>query len=167
MHHDSFFADPHSWVYLAFVLFVILFGRKLWSALAAILDQRAEAIRNELAEAQRLRHEAAAMLKDATAQRATALAEAKALLDGAHAEAARLAQAAADEAKAAAARREQQAMDRIAAAEKAALDEVRIAAAEVATAAARAVIRDGLTTEAGAALVDTAIAGLPTALRAA
>lgn len=167
MHHDSFFADPHSWVYLAFVLFIILFGRKLWSALAAILDQRAEAIRNELSEAQRLRQEAAAMLKDATAQREAALAEAKELLDGAHAEAARLAQAAADEAKAAAARREQQAMDRIAAAEKAALDEVRIAAAEVATAAARTVIQGGLTAEASAALVDSAISGLPTAMRAA
>lgn len=167
MHHGSFFEDPHSWVYLAFVLFIVLFGRKLWGALAAILDQRAESIRNELAEAQRLRQEAAAMLKDANAQREAALAEARQLLDGAQTEAARLAKAAADEAKAAASRRERQAMDRIAAAEKAALDEVRIAAAEIATSAARAVIKDGLTAQAGAALVDSAIADLPKALRAA
>ena len=58
-------------------------------------------------------------------------------------------------------------MDRIAAAEKAALDEVRIAAAEVAAAAARTVIEDGLSAESGANLVNSAIAGLPTALRAA
>lgn len=165
--HESFFADPHHWVYIAFAIFVLLFGRKLWGVLAAILDQRAEAIRNELAEAQRLRHEAAAMLTDATARRTTALAEAKELLEGAHAEAARLAQAAGEEAKSAAARREQQAMDRIAAAEKAAVDEVRIAAAEVAAAAARTVIQAELSAESGASLVDTAIAGLPTALRAA
>jgi F-type H+-transporting ATPase subunit b len=165
--HESFFADPRHWVYVAFVIFVLLFGGKIWGALAAILDQRAEAIRNELAEAQRLRHEAAAMLTDATARRTAALADAKALLEGAHAEAARLAKAAADEAKNATARREQQAMDRIGAAEKAALDEVRIAAAEVAAAAARTVIQDSLGAEAGAALVDTAISGLPSALRAA
>lgn len=162
--HETFFTDPRTWVSLAFVIFVVLFGGKIWGALAAILDKRAETIRTELAEAQRLRSEAEAMLKDASSRRETALAEAKALLDGAHAEAARLAAAATAEAQAAAKRREQQAMGRIAAAEKAAVDEVRIAAAEVAAAAARTVIRDGLSPEAGAALVDSAIAGLPAAM---
>ena len=58
-------------------------------------------------------------------------------------------------------------MDRIAAAEKAAVDEVRLTAAEVATAAARQVIADGPDAEADAGLIDHAIGQLPSALRAA
>jgi F-type H+-transporting ATPase subunit b len=56
------------------------------------------------------------------------------------------------------------AVDRIATAEKAAVDEVRSIAAEVAAVAAEKVIRESLTPEAGGALVDRAIASLPTAL---
>ena len=91
------------------------------------------------------------------------MVEAKQLLDGAKVEAARLAQEAAAEAEAAAHRREQMAMDRIAAAEKAAVDEVRTTAAEVATVAARQVIAEGLSAEDGR-LIDQAITQLPAAL---
>jgi F-type H+-transporting ATPase subunit b len=59
------------------------------------------------------------------------------------------------------------AMDRIAAAEASALTEVRNAAAEVATAAARSVIAERFDATADAALVDRAIGDLPRALRAA
>ncbi|MBN8891501.1 MAG: F0F1 ATP synthase subunit B [Rhodospirillales bacterium 70-18] len=162
--HETFFTDPRSWVAIAFVIFVLVFGRKIWAALAAMLDKRAETIRAELAEAQRLRQEAEAMLKDASTRREAALADATALLAGAKTEAARLAAAAAAEAQASAARREQMAMSRIAAAEKAAVDDVRIAAAEVAAAAARTVISEGLTAQADGVLVDQAINGLPAAL---
>jgi F-type H+-transporting ATPase subunit b len=162
--HESFFQDPRSWVAIAFVIFFVLFGKKLWGALAGMLDKRADDIRAELAEAQRLRSEAEAMLKDAKARREAALADAKLLIDGARAEAARLASAAAAEAEASAARRERMAVDRIAAAEKAAVDEVRIAAADIAAKAAEQVIRDTLTPAADGALVDRAIAGLATSL---
>jgi F-type H+-transporting ATPase subunit b len=166
MHEESFFAEPRVWVALAFIVFFVLFGRKLWGTIAAMLDDRATKIRAELDEAARLRREAEAMLKDAQARRADAVTEAKQLLEGAKAEAARLAQAAATEAEAAANRREQMAMDRIAAAEKAAVDEVRTTAAEVATVAARQVIADGLSEAADARLIDQAIAQLPAALAA-
>jgi len=155
MHEESFFADPRSWVAAAFVIFFVLFGAKLWAVLAAILDKRTESVRAELDEASRLRREAEAMLADASTRRAEAIAEAKALLDGAHAEAARLAAAAAADAEAGARRREKMAHDRIAAAEK---------AADVACVAAGRVIRDGLTPQADGALVDYAITGLSTAL---
>lgn len=163
-HHESFFQDPRSWVAIAFVIFFVLFGRKLWAALAGMLDQRADTIRAELAEAQRLRQEAEAMLKDAAARRETAMADAKRLLEGAKAEAERVTKAAAAEAEASANRREQMALDRIAAAEKAAVDDVRMAAADIAAKAAASVIRDTLTPDASAALVDHSIAGLAPAL---
>ena len=164
MQETSLFAEPRNWVALAFIVFFLLFGRKLWGAITALLDDRAAKIRAELDEAARLRTDAEAMLKDAQARREAAIVEAKQLLDGAKVEAARLAQATADEAEAAARRREQMAMDRIAAAEKAAVDEVRTTAAEVATVAARQVIADGLSAEADGGLIDQAIAQLPAAL---
>jgi F-type H+-transporting ATPase subunit b len=164
MHEESFFAEPRNWVAAAFIVFFLLFGRKLWGVIAALLDDRAAKIRAELDEAARLRAEAEAMLKDAQARREAAVAEATQLLEGAKVEAARLAQEAAAEAEGAARRREQMALDRIAAAEKAAVDEVRTTAAEVATIAARQVIADGLSAEADGRLIDQAITRLPAAL---
>jgi len=165
MHHEaSLFADPRTWVAVAFVIFFVLFGKTLWKALVGMLDKRADTIRAELAEAQRLRTEAEAMLADAAKSRDSALADAQALLEGARREATRLAALAVSDAEASAARRERMAMDRIAAAEKAAVDEVRYAAAEVAGAAAKIVISEGLSPDASNAIVDRAIAGLPSAL---
>jgi F-type H+-transporting ATPase subunit b len=163
-HTYGFWDNPKTWVAVAFVIFFVLFGSKLWAAITGILDKRAEQVRDELAEAQRLRTEAEALLKDARARREQALVDAKALMDGARTQAAQLAAAAAAEADASAPRRERMAVDRIATAEKAAVDEVRNVAAEVAATAAERVIRDTLSPEAGAALVDRAIASLPTAL---
>ena len=164
MEEPGFFGEPRNWVLIAFVLFFAIFGRKLWSVLAQMLDDRATKVRAELDEAARLRQEAEAMLRDAEARRAEALGESQALIAGARVEAERLAAAAAAEAEASARRREQMAMDRIAAAEKAAVDEVRLTAAEVATAAARQVIAEGLSAEADSRLIDHAIAQLPSAL---
>jgi F-type H+-transporting ATPase subunit b len=167
MHHDAgFFANPLNWVLLSFIIFFVLFGRKIWGALAAMLDDRAVRVRAELDEAAKLRSEAEAMLRDAEARHAAALGEAKALIEGARAEASRVAAQATAEADAGARRREQMALDRIAAAEKAAVDEVRLTAAEVATTAARQVIAEGLTADTGSALIDQAIVNLPNALAA-
>jgi F-type H+-transporting ATPase subunit b len=164
MPEGNFITEPRTWVAIAFILFFALFGGKLWSALVGLLDARATKVRAELEEAARLRTEAEAMLRDAEQSRARALAEAKALIEGAQAEAARAAAAAMAEAEASAKRREQMAVDRIAAAEKAAMDEVRLTAAEVATTAARQVIAEGLSVDADTRLIDHAIAQLPNAL---
>ncbi len=165
-HKESFFSTPANWVVLAFILFFVLFGRRLWGVLAGTLDARAVAVKTELEEASRLRREAEAMLRDAEKQRTDALADARALIEGAQAEASRVSAAAAVEAEASARRREQMAIDRIAAAEKAAVDDVRMAAAEIATAAARQVMAEGVTADVDAGLIDQAIAQLPSALAA-
>jgi F-type H+-transporting ATPase subunit b len=168
MHEEpGFFAEPSHWVVLAFFIFFVLFGRKLWGALTGMLDQRAASVRAELDEAARLKSEAEAMLKAAEATRMKAQSDAKTMIEGAAAEAARVAEATRVEAEMSARRREQMAIDRIDAARKQAVDEVRSAAAEVATVAARQVIAEGLSPEASAALIDQAITRLPAALRAA
>jgi F-type H+-transporting ATPase subunit b len=159
--------NPEFWVLVSFVTFIVLFGGKLWAAIAGALDGRTAAIRAELDEAQRLRREAETMLADATRAREEALAEAKQVLERSRIEAAHVAEAAAADAEASAKRRERVALDRIAAAEKAALAEVRQTAADIATSAARRVIAEGLGEERQTAILDQAIADLPRALRAA
>ena len=167
MHGElGFFADPVHWVVLSFFLFFIIFGKKLWGALAGMLDARAASVRAEIDEAARLKSEAEAMLKEAEATRAKAQADAKTLIDGAAAEATRVTEATRADAEASAKRREQMALDRIAAAQKQAIDDIRTAAAELATIAARQVIAEGLSPEASAALIDQAIMQLPAALAA-
>ena len=47
-----------AWVLIAFVLFFVLVGKKIWSALTTNLDQRKKMIENELNEAKKLREEA-------------------------------------------------------------------------------------------------------------
>ncbi len=163
-HHESFFANPRTWVAIAFIIFFVLFGRKMWAALAAMLDKRTSDIRAELDEAARLRREAEAMLADARNRREQALADAKTLLDSARAEAGRVADQAHADAEASGRRREKLAHDRISAAEKAAVTDVRLAAADLAARAAEQVIAATLSQEGDAPLIDSAIAGLPSAL---
>jgi F-type H+-transporting ATPase subunit b len=158
------FVQSVFWVFVAFAIFFLLFGKRLWSVMAGMLDARATAIRAELDEATRLRQEAEAMLKDAASGREAALTEAKTLLEAAKAEAERIAAAAAAEAEEGARRRERMAIARIEAAEKAAVSDVRIAATDVATQVATEVIRGELDASADAALVNHAIAALPAAL---
>jgi F-type H+-transporting ATPase subunit b len=165
-HEPGFFGEPRNWVVFAFILFFVLFGKTLWKALAGMLDARAVSVKAELEEASRLRREAESMLRSAEQQRIDALADAKALIEGARTEANRLAAAAAAEAEASARRREQMAIDRIAAAEKTAVDDVRLTAVDIATSAARQVLAEGLTADADALLIDYAIAQLPAALAA-
>lgn len=164
MHEESLVADPRFWIAVAFVIFVAVLGGRIWKALTGMLDKRADAVRAELAEAQRLRQEAEQMLADATARREAAMSDAQRLLEGARAEAQRLAQAAAADAEASARRRERMAMDRIAAAEKAAVNEVRVAAAELAATASESAIRENLGADAQARLIDQSIGHLTSAL---
>ena len=51
-----------AWVLIAFILFFVLVGKKLWLALTTNLDQRKKIIENELNEAKKLREEAQAEL---------------------------------------------------------------------------------------------------------
>ena len=96
---SSFFADPKFWVAVSFVLFFVLLGSKLWKAGTGALDSRADGIRKRIDEANKLRVEAEAKLKEAEAARAEAVKEAAELLARAKTEAARIAAAAAAGAK--------------------------------------------------------------------
>jgi F-type H+-transporting ATPase subunit b len=162
-----FYLRPVFYVAVAFVIFFVLFGRKLWQVIAGILDKRIADISRQLDEAARLRAEAEAMLAEARAQRQATLAESEALVASAQDEARRLAQSMQAEAEATAARRERMALDRIDAAEKAVVSELRITAIDIAIAAAEQVLAARLTEDVDVHLIDQSIADLPRAMRAA
>ena len=166
-HYEHFWLDPKFWVAVSFTVFAALAIKLAWGTVTAMLDGRGQRISAELAEAARLRQEAEDMLRQAEAERQAAMAEAAALIERAKAEAERVAATAAADAQAQAARREKMAMDRIAAAEASAVSEVRNAAAEVATMAARSLIAETFSAEDDAAMIDQAVTELPKALRAA
>jgi F-type H+-transporting ATPase subunit b len=169
MEYQAFHAVPWQhgsfWVFIAIVIFAILFARKIVTPLNAMLDHRAESVRAALAEAAHLKAEAQAMLADAKQRQEQANRDAEDILASAKREAERINEELTREAEATAKRRERLALERIAAAEKSALADVRNVAIDVATTAAATLLKSGFAADANATLIDTAITGIPTALR--
>lgn len=159
--------EPRFWTAVAFVLFFVIFGRKLWAAIREHLDARADVVRRDLDEAGRLRREAEQMLEDATRERERTLAETRDLLARSESEAAALADRILNEAESVAARYEKTARERIEAAERAVIREVQQRAVQVAVAAARDVVTQRLAEQPELAekLVEQSLQNLPEALR--
>ncbi|MDW8444536.1 MAG: F0F1 ATP synthase subunit B [Acetobacteraceae bacterium] len=153
--------DPKFWVAVSFFVFLAVAWKPLILRILRLLDARAERIRSEIAEAERLRAEAEALLRDAKARHEAAKAEAEAMLAHAREEAERVAKELAEATAAAMARRERMALDRIAAAEAEAAASIRAKAAELAVAATKRLIADHLTPDRHAALIGRAIDDLP------
>lgn len=149
------------WVFVSFVIFVAAVGKKIWATVAGLLDSRAERIRQELDEAQRLREDAQSTLASYQRRQRDALKEAEAIVAHAREEAERLRQHATAELEASLKRREQQAMDRIAQAEAQALAEVRNLTVDIAIGASRRILSEGVGPAEQQRLVDQAIADLP------
>jgi F-type H+-transporting ATPase subunit b len=159
--YEYFWLDPKFWVAVSFVLFLILAWKPLIAKILAALDGRAARIRAEIDEATKLRQEAEAMLREAKARREAAAAEAEQILAHAREEAKLVSTEMAEELAAAMKRRERMAMERIAAAEAEAAAAVRAVAADVAVAATRKLIAEGMSGAGHAALIDKAITDLP------
>jgi F-type H+-transporting ATPase subunit b len=135
------FTQPETWVAIAFV---ILMGVFAWlgvhRTVLTALDHRAQRIKAELDDARRLKDEAAKLLADYQARRASAEREAQEIVTHARAEAERVAAEAKTRMEDFVARRTKTAENKIALAEAQALADVRAAAAEAAVAAASTVL---------------------------
>ena len=84
------FAEPEFWVAVAFVILMGVFAYAgVHKTVLKALDHRAERIKAELDDARRLKDEAAKVLADYKARRATAEAEAQEIVASAKAEAER------------------------------------------------------------------------------
>lgn len=153
--------NPEFWVLVAFLVVLVLGLRKAQPTIAAGLDARAQRIRTELDEAQRLREDAERTLAEYQRKQRDALKEAEQIIAHAKEEAERAGRQAALDLEAALERRARQAEERIAQEEARAVAEVRNRAVDLAVAAARRLIADELDARAGGALIDEAIAALP------
>jgi len=155
------FADPEFWVAVAFVIVVAGLAWKGTPTITKMLDDRADKIRGELNEAQRLREEAQRTLADYQRKQRDALKEAEQIVALARAEAERAAAQAARDLDAALKRRQALALEKIALEESKALAEVRNTAVDVAIAAVRRIMAEDLDSRHKEKLIDDAIAELP------
>ncbi len=160
-HEPSFFGDAETWVAVAFLLFVALVGRILWTKITALLDKRASDISRSLNEAERLRADAAKAKGEAERTLAQATAEAEAIVNQAREEVLRMQKRAAASLETAMALREQQALDRISQAEAGAAKQVRDTAVDVALSATQSLLREQVGGAGSEASIDAAIAELP------
>ena len=135
------FFDPETWVAIAFVVLMVVFGYLgVFKKAMAALDHRAERIKAELDDATRLKQEAAKVLADYKARSAAAEREAADIIANAKSEAERIATEAKAKMEDFVARRTKTAESKIALAEAQALADVRAAAAEAAVQAASTIL---------------------------
>src|SRR5260370_37871645 len=128
------------YILLGFILFVLLIAYSgAHKKIIAGLDSRAQRIAAELAEAKRLREEAAAVLAGFEKKRAAAVAEAEAIVAQAKSEAEMMAKETEARMAEFIARRSKQAESKIALAEAPAMADVQAAAADAPALRARAV----------------------------
>ena len=155
--------DATAWVSLAMAVFIgILLFKKVPALIGGALDGRIAQIKEQLAEASRLRAEADALKAEYEAKLAAATGEAEAMRKSAEHEAETLIADAKVNAEALVARRQKMAEDKIGAAERTAVAAIRTRAVNAATAAAAALIAQGHDASADKALVDRAIGSLGT-----
>ena len=134
-------AEPEFWVAVAFVILMGVFGYfGIHRTVLKALDHRSERIKAELDDARRLKDEAAKLLAEYKARRATAEREAQDIIASAKAEAERIAAEAKAKMEDFVARRTKTAESKIALAEAQALADVRAAAADAAVTAASTIL---------------------------
>src|SRR3954449_7565769 len=135
------FAQPETWVAIAFVILFALFAYLgIHKTVLTALDHRAQRIKAELDDAKRLREEAAKLLAEYQARRASAEREAQEIISNAKAEAERIAVDAKAKMEDFVVRRTKTAESKIALAEAQALADVRAAAADAAVTAASTIL---------------------------
>ncbi len=153
--------DSTGWVAIAALVVVLLMlWKKVPAMIGGMLDTRIAAIRAQLDEAAKLRAEAEALRAEYEAKAKAAQADAETIRAHAHQEAHAIVIKAKADAEALMERRARMAEDRIAGAERAAIAEVRLRAADAAAKAAGLLIADRHGADADRAMVDRAISGL-------
>src|ERR1700730_17869805 len=153
------FAEPEFWVAFAFVMLRGVFAYLgVHRTVLTTLDHRRDRIKAELDDARRLRDEAAKLLEQYKARRASAEREAEEIVAGARADAERIASEAKAKLEDFVTRRTKTAESKIALAEAQALADVRAAAAEAAVTAASTILSQSVKGQVGDDLLAKGIA---------
>ena len=149
--------DATFWATAALVVFIgVVLYLKVPALIAKALDNRIKQIETELAEAERLRAEAKALLEEYQRKREDAEKEAEGIVAAAREEAFRLTAEAGTALETLVARRTKAVEQKIAQAEAQAVGEVRARSADLAIEAARVLLQRQMASK-GDALVDQAI----------
>lgn len=156
-----FLEKPETWILVAFIIFIAAVYRPVTKMIGGKLDDRANAIKTELDEAQRLREEAQHTLAEYQRKQRDALAEAEGIINEAREEAKRIEANVQERTEATLKRREQQALDMIAAAEARAVADVRALAADIAIDATRRILTETVAGQKGDEIIDEAIREVP------
>jgi F-type H+-transporting ATPase subunit b len=157
--------DPATWVAVAFILFIALgVYLKVPAMLAKMLDERADKISKELAEARKLREEAQALLAEYQKKRVEAEKDAANIVAQAKVEAEAYGVETRKKLAETIERRTKQAAQKIAQAEAAAIKEVRTTATEAAIAAASKLVGEAVQGAKGGKLIDESIAAVKSRL---
>lgn len=156
MHFDATF-----WVAIAFFIFVgVVLYYKVPAIVAKLLDGRADRIRTELDEAQKLREDAQAMFADYQRRQRDALATAEEIVAKAKEDAVIIRKESEAELQVALKRRQELAEAKIRQAEEKALSEVQNIAIEVSITAAEKLMKDNIKAKEAGALIDQSIKDL-------
>lgn len=161
---EPFYATAEFWVAVGFVILIGLIGKRAYRLVVVSLDERADRIRGRIDEAARLAEEAQVLLAAYERKQRDAAGEAEQILADARREVDRLSKHASQELERSLRRREEMAIERIAQAEASAVAEVRTRAVDVAMQATERVLLDKMTPKQADALIDAAIAELPSKL---
>lgn len=132
--------EPKTWLALAFVTLLLVFGGKIKHAISKVLDLRAEKIAAELAQAKALRDEAESLRASYEEKLHHSVKEAEGIITDARAQAARLMANAEAEIKESLERRLHHMTERMEQQEQRALDEVRNHIVDITIAAAKSLI---------------------------
>lgn len=156
----GFYIPTEVFLLVALAILFAIAWKPAKNAVLTSLDGRADRIRGELEEAQRLREEAQAALASIQRRQREAMQEAEEIISHARVEATRLREEAIADLEAAMQRRERLAEQRIAQAEAAAVAEVRNTAIDVAVAAAGRLMADRIDSSRHGSLIDQSIKDL-------
>ena len=155
---ESLLHDPTLWLvgsFAAFMLLAFVFGRK---SVAGMLDSKIDKIRANIASAENLKAEAEALIAQYKANLANAHTEASTILANAQKQAADMQTKAEKDLQESAARREAMLASRIEQMERAAIDDIRRYAAELAVSATTEIIAQKMTPQTADALTTQSIA---------
>jgi len=158
-------ATPELWVLVSFALFLaLLVYYKIPNKVVKALDDRADRIRTELAEARRLREEAEAILADYQRKRTEAEREAEDIIAMARKEAQFYAEEQRKALTESLQRRVKLAEEKITRAEEQAIQDIRSRSVDVAIAAAETLIANQLKGKSAESLVEKSVREISTKL---
>ena len=132
------------WTIVVFLLTLVVLSKIAWNPLLKALDEREKRIDDALTQAEKAQKEAEEAIAEARADRAAALRKSEEMVQQARAEGEKLRQKLIDEAKAESQKVVEQGLQRIEAEQRAAMDEIRKASADLAIQAAGQLIRVSL-----------------------